>query len=76
MTPESLEVVLFSVAGYEFDGISVMIGGITVLGLIMGVLMMVLALKSKSTNCFNRIYMGSLGTILLSCVSMIGLAFT
>jgi hypothetical protein len=75
MDIESYEKVLFTIQGYEFDGIAVIIIGAILMGLIVGSMTLTIAVKSKSSATFNRVFMGSLGSILLSCTGLIGMAF-
>lgn len=75
MTPENMEEVLFTIGGYEFDGLAVFILCVVLMGLVMSSITLWIALRSKKTNYISRIYIGSLGSILLSLSGMIGMAF-
>jgi hypothetical protein len=75
MTPDNMEEIVFWIGDMGFDWIAIMVAGTAIMGLIVGILMLYIAVTGRKQAKGNRFFAGILGTLLLSCVALIGTAF-
>lgn len=75
MTPEIMETVVFSIGGIDFDGLAILLSSLIILSLIVGSMTMWVALRTKGMHKYQRVYIGSLSSIMLSCGVVLGMAF-
>ena len=67
--------IYFYIGDLGFDGVAIMCAVCSILGLVFGVVGLMAAVKAKKAAPGNRILYGTLGSVLFSCGSLIGMAF-